>query len=244
MTNTRSNFNMDMLSQKNRVEARLKKRHAAEKRFRLYGVAAIFLALCFLFVLFGSIITKGYSAFWQTEMRLTVTLPTSEFGDKSIEAIKAASHASILKSSLREMFPDVKSRNDKRKLYKIVSEGAKFELRDIILENPALIGQTVDLWFAASDDIDMMNKGYIDRTLPEADRRIDDFTIALVDTMSADGRIDSVFNTRFFSNADSREPEQAGIRGAAIGSFWTLLVTLLLSFPIGVAAAIYLEEFA
>ncbi|WP_420548828.1 phosphate ABC transporter permease PstA [Curvivirga sp.] len=227
-----------------RVAATLAKRHAAEKRFRMYGIGAIGLALTFLVILFGSIITQGYSAFWQTEIRLDVHIDEGEFASREYADIRKASFNKMLRNSLREVFPDVKSRKDKKELYKVISSGAKYELQSMVVENPDLIGTTVSFWMAASDDVDMLNKGYIDRNLPESDRRLSDFSIGLVDTLIEKGDLKSAFNTRFFSNADSREPEQAGIWGAAIGSFWTLMVTLLLSFPIGVAAAIYLEEFA
>jgi phosphate transport system permease protein len=87
-------------------------------------------------------------------------------------------------------------------------------------------------------------KGRIDRNLPEDERRLKDKQIAWIDRLKEDGRITKKFNTTFFTAGDSREPELAGIKGAALGSFFTLIVTLLLSFPIGVAAAVYLEEFA
>ena len=90
----------------------------------------------------------------------------------------------------------------------------------------------------------MLIKGHIDRDAPEAERRVKDDQIAWITRLERAGRIEKRFNTTFFTVGDSREPELAGIRGAAAGSFFTLLVTLALSFPIGVAAAVYLEEFA
>ncbi|MFY0691468.1 MAG: phosphate ABC transporter permease PstA [Paracoccaceae bacterium] len=80
--------------------------------------------------------------------------------------------------------------------------------------------------------------------LPESSRKITDAQIVWIETLQARGQVDQVFNTRFFTSGDSREPELAGIWGAAVGSFWTMLVTFVLAFPVGVFAAIYLEEFA
>ena len=90
----------------------------------------------------------------------------------------------------------------------------------------------------------MLVKGHIDRALPERERRVDDRALAWIDALAARGRVERRFNTTFFTAGDSREPEQAGILGALMGSLLALAVTLLLSFPIGVAAAVYLEEFA
>ena len=142
------------------------------------------------------------------------------------------------------MFPEVTGRRDKRALYSLVSSGADYQLRHLVMNDPTLIGTTVSLWAPADDDIDTFMKGHIDRDAPESDRRLKDKQIAWIDQLVAEQRIEKRFNTTFFTAGDSRDPELAGIWGAAVGSFFTLLVTLALSFPIAVAAAVYLEEFA
>ena len=230
-----------------KVEVNLKRRYAAERRFRLYGLMSILLALCFLGFLFVSIVSNGYTAFQQTFVRLAVNLDEQVIdpeGKRDPATLRRADYAGLVKKTLREYFPDVKKRRDKRKLYSIVSGGAAFQIQKMVLKDPALLGTTIDIWVPADDDIDMLVKGHIDRSLPEDERRLKDREIAWVDQLAEDGRIEKRFNTTFFTAGDSREPELAGIWGAAVGSFYTLLVTLLLSFPIGVAAAVYLEEFA
>jgi phosphate transport system permease protein len=142
------------------------------------------------------------------------------------------------------MFPEVTTRRDKRMLYGMVSNGAAFQVRKLVLDSPEMIGQTLPIWVAADDDIDMLMKGHFDLDVPETDRRIKDIQLAWVDRLQKEHRIEKRFNRTFFTAGDSREPEQAGILGAVMGSFYTLLVTLLLSFPIGIASAVYLEEFA
>ena len=114
----------------------------------------------------------------------------------------------------------------------------------MVQADPDLIGTRKTIALIADDDIDMLVKGHVDRHAPPQDRRVSDKVIGWVDTLEERDLVRKKFNTRFFTNGDSREPELAGIGGAVAGSFYTLLVTLLLSFPIGVAAAIYLEEFA
>ena len=145
---------------------------------------------------------------------------------------------------MRAAFPDVKGRRDKRKLYRVVSSGAAFQLREMAMADPTLIGTTQTVWVPADDDIDMLMKGYIDRELPESDRRVSNQVLGWVDQLVEQGRIERRFNMIFFTAGDSREPELSGIRGALMGSLYMLLVTLVLSFPTGAGAAIYLEEFA
>jgi phosphate transport system permease protein len=145
---------------------------------------------------------------------------------------------------MRELFPEVTGRSEKRKIYNLVSSGASYILQDMVMQNPSLIGSTQKIWLPADDEVDMFNKGYISRNVPESDRRLNDRQISWIDALAKTGRLKKKFNTTFFTAGDSREPELAGIRGAATGSLFTLLVTLGLSFPIGVATAVYLEEFA
>lgn len=229
------------------VNEGLKKRRASEKRFRIYGIIAISLGLSFLLILFSSIVSKGYTAFQQTYIQLDLELDEAEFGDpekRDAESLAQVNYQRLIKAALRAEFPQVKKRRDKRKLYSIVSSGAGDLLREKVIASPDLIGKKISLWVPADDEVDMLVKGHVDRSLPESDRKIKDNVIAWVDALTVQGRVQKRFNSTFFTHGDSRNPEQAGILGAVSGSFFTLLVTLFLSFPIGVAAAIYLEEFA
>ncbi|MCP5137896.1 MAG: phosphate ABC transporter permease PstA [Gammaproteobacteria bacterium] len=232
----------------NRVRAGLARRYAAERRFRMYGVIAILLSLAFLLMLFVSIIGNGYTAFQQTYIKLDVNFdpamldPTGSGDMKIIN--RTGDFQGVIKQALRDAFPGVTKRGDKRNLYGLVSGGAGFELRDRLHADPGLMGRTVSIWVTADAEIDMVVKGHIDREVPEDDRRVKDQTIAWIDALVAEDRLEKRFNITFFTAGDSRNPEQAGIWGAAVGSVYTLIVTLVLSFPIGVAAAIYLEEFA
>jgi phosphate transport system permease protein len=235
------------MSSMDKVRAGLAKRYARERRFRRIGLGAVISGMIFISLLLISIVSNGYSAFWQTEIQLEIHIDHEDIDPtnlRSPEVLSAANYGGIIKKTLREMFPDVTARRDKLKLYSIVSSGATFQLRDMVMANPDLIDSTLRLWVPADDDIDMLQKGHIDRHVPESERRIDDQKLAWVDQLIEQNRIRSSFNTTFFTAGDSREPELAGIWGAAVGSMFTLAVTLLLSFPIGVAAAVYLEEFA
>jgi len=229
------------------VRASLKKRYARERRFRMLGQLAVFSGVAFVGILFLTIFLNGYTAFEQTFIKMDIHLDEQMLdpqGDRDPEELKRGDYAGLVKAALREEFPGVKGRRDKRKLYRLISSGASHELAAMVLDDPALIGTTQTVWLAADDDVDMLVKGHIDRKLPESDRRLDDQVVSWVEKLESKGRVEKRFNTTFFTAGDSREPEMAGIAGAAAGSFYTLLVTLLLSFPIGVAAAVYLEEFA
>lgn len=229
------------------VRAGLEKRYKKEARFRRMGLAAIIMGLIFLSMLFISIIGNGYTAFWQSFVQLEIHLDASVIDPERTrdpEIISAADFGGIVKKSLRDMYPEVSGRRDKRTLYRLVSSGASYYLQDYVVANPHQIGSTIQLWVPADDDVDMLMKGHFDRDKPEAERRIKDNQIAWVDKLVDQGRVESRFNKTFFTAGDSREPELAGIWGAATGSFFTLVVTLLLAFPLGVATAVYLEEFA
>ncbi|MBU1193568.1 MAG: phosphate ABC transporter permease PstA [Proteobacteria bacterium] len=225
----------------NIVRKGMGRRYRAEKRFKRIGLVAIIFSLSCLATLFISIIGNGHTAFLQTVVKMDIYLDPAEFDP---ESLNRADYQGTIKKALRTMFPQVTSRGDKKKLYAMISTGATFQLMDVIKQTPDLIGTTISLWVPADDDVDMFMKGYIRRDVEETDRRLNDLQISWIDALAHDGRIKKRFNTTFFTSGDSREPELAGIWGATCGSFYTLLITLLLSFPVGVAAAVYLEEFA
>jgi len=228
------------------VNRNLAKRYAKEKRFRLFGLASILAgltALCFLLV---TIVSNGWGAFTQSYIQLTLDLDpeTLSITDPSDnDQWSYANYTAVIKQSLRERFPDITSRKDKKRLYRIISPGAGYQV-NLLMEDRSLLGQTVTIWLPADDDVDSVIKGHIDRNRPENERRVSDKTLALIDELVNNGDLKRKFNNVFFTAGDSSEPEQAGIKGAMLGSFFTLIVALLLSFPIGIAAAIYLEEFA
>ena len=229
------------------IKAGLKKRYAREKHFKFFGLLSIIISFGFLLILLFTICSKGLPAFQQTYLKLDIelneaVLGVNKFSDQ--DALFSASYNKVIINSLKQNFPGITERKQKRALKNLISKSAQYELRDSVLENPELLGTQQSFWFLAKDDIDVFMKGNIDRTLPESDRRIKDYQLVWIDQLMAEGRLGKRFNTVLFSASDSREPEQAGLKGAIMGSFYTMLVTLLLSFPIGVAAAAYLEEFA
>ncbi len=226
------------------VKQGLRKRYAREKRFQWYGKLAVMSGFVFLVILLLDITVKALPAFNVTEILLEVPMdyetfelsPDIELTDETLASIN---YAGLIKKALRNEFPEVKKRKQKKLLYKLVSGGAEFQLRDMVRSNPELIGgPALSIWVKADDDIDTYFK------LETVTSRVKKEQVAFIEQLKVKDRINTHFNFDFFTVGDSREPEQAGIKGALVGSFWTLLVTLLVSLPVGIAAAIYLEEFA
>lgn len=233
------------------MQASLRRRHRSERLFRWMGLAAIAAAIAVLVVLLGSILMNGASAFRRVELKLDVLFDEAVIGDLENrsgsdrdDAIRRADFGALVRNALRAQFPDVKDRREVRRLQALASSGARSQLRDLLLADPKLVGQTVSLWVPADDEVDLIVKGIAPRNVPESERRLSDSQIDWIDAMTRDDRVRSGFNWTFLTAGDSREPEMAGIYGAMAGSFLTLLVTLALAFPLGVAAAVYLEEFA
>lgn len=231
------------------VSPHLAKRYARERRFRYLGLGSVATAGLILLILLGSIVSKGYSAFWQYNVDLTIEFSAEELnpdgGPVEMETLRRANYLALVRDGLKREFPDAaEDRRERRKLYGLVSPNADIALRSMVLDDPSLIGTTQTVTIKLSDDMDTFAKGFIDRDLPESDRRVTDREIVWYDHFDSQGRIHAAFNVDFFTQGDSREPEEAGIYGALIGSILTLTVTLLVSFPIGVMAAVYLEEFA
>ena len=235
------------LSVKEAVARGIARRYRNERIFRGLGLAALWIGLGFLAFFFYTLIGNGYTAFEQTRIRLDVKLDPAIIdpeASRAAETLRSGDYQRLAREALGALFPDVTSRADLRALYALLSPGAGLELQRLVVNQPNVIGETRTLWLLADDDIDVLVKGHAPRNAPEADRRVDDRQLGWLTALEAQGRVDLQFNRYFFTRGDSRDPELAGIWGATVGSFFMLLVTLALSFPLGVATAIYLEEFA
>ena len=229
------------------VSASLKRRYAREKRFRLYGMLATLFAVVVLGILLFTIIRTGLPAFTQTMIKLSVTLYPQEIdpkGDRDPQTLSGADYQRLVRDALDDYFPEVTSRNDRRELFAMISPGATYVIRSMVMADPSLIGKRIEIEVPLKDDLDQFAKGKIDAEADQANRRVSDKQIGWFQRLVDRGLVVSRFNTTLFTAGDSRSPELAGIWGAAVGSFWTMLLTLLMSFPLAVGAAVYLEEFA
>lgn len=233
------------------VRARLKRRYRAERGFQLAGLAAIVVAMASLTVLLVTVLSGGIPAFQTTEIDLEIHFSAERLGlrddmdaEERARAVGRADYAGIVRDALRARFPEVTSRREVRALTSLVSAGARSDLRALVSGDPSLVGRTVTVRLPADDEVDLLLDGAIRRDVPESQRRLSDAQLGWIDALAAEGRFHQVVSLRFLSSGDSREPELAGIWGAVVGSFLTLVVTLAISFPLGVSAAVYLEEFA
>jgi len=229
------------------ADLRVAKRKRVEKRFRAYGLVSIGLALLILALLFGSIAIGGSGAFFRSVVTLDLQVDAELVdprGTGTIDSLREGDYSALVKRRLRELFPEVEGRRNKRDLYRLVSIGASYALRDRVLADPTLVGRSLQIPLPLSDDAALYVRGHISKATPEGDRKLSNQQIAWLDALSSRGRIDTRFDWNFLLSGDSREPELAGIGGALVGSLLTLIVTLVMCFPLGVASAVYLEEFA
>lgn len=238
----------DSIHASERALKRLKKRHAKERRFKIMGLSAIAIAVLSLIWLLYSVVGSGYKAFYQHDMTIELELTESVLdptGERDPDTLRKSNYRKIVQTALYKRFPNVTDRKEKRDLFDVVStSGAPNDIRQMVYNDPSLVGQTLTLRVPTSDDVDQLLKGNIERAVSEDRRKISDNQLRWIDELVETGEIKARFNTRFFGSPDSRDAELAGIAGAFIGSLMTLLVTACLAIPIGIGAAIWLDEFA
>lgn len=227
-----------------RVRRSLARRYRAERRFRLCGLLSVVLGLLAVAVLFGSIIVNSQGAFTEHRIRLEIRFDASLLGISNAREprqLRRADYQAVIHQALNARFPAVTDADQRRRLYALISIGASYKLHDLLAEHPSWLGETRSLWLLANGDADLFLKSDPEQ---RGHSRLSAEQRQWLTELARAGDTQRHLNLSFFSNGNSREPELAGIRGALLGSFFTMLVTLLLSFPIGVSAALYLEEFA
>ncbi|MWD27385.1 phosphate ABC transporter permease PstA [Aquicoccus sp. SCR17] len=236
-------------------DARTKRRNAAERRFRMYGVIALGIGLVFLVALLFAIVRNGTPAFTQTFIHLPVELSEAKLdknGNRDIEQIKKVStfgYKPLIEDAVARALEEngiASPFEDAGDLTDLISSAAAAQIRDLVIANPDMIGETVEFRVLAASRVDGYFKGRVTRESLARDKNLDAEHLDVADALKDAGVIEREFNWDFILGADASEsrPEQAGIGVAMLGSFFMMLVVLLLSLPIGVAASIYLEEFA
>ncbi|QJD71795.1 phosphate ABC transporter permease PstA [Marinobacterium sp. LSUCC0821] len=229
------------------VEASLVQRRKKEKRFRLLGLSAVAISLAFLVILFSGILSKGLPGMFQYYVELEVNLDRTRLdpqGDLSDVSMFAGEADQVILEAALKSIGEEGGRKTKKALRKMLSSGSSLRLIEYVQQHPEQFGTNQSLKFALDDDIDSLLRGFIKRETPEADRRINDFTISIVDKWSDSGLISYELSDYLFFGSASRDAEMAGIKGALIGSLLTLVICVSIAFPLGVAAAVYLEEIA
>jgi phosphate transport system permease protein len=224
-----------------------KKRLASEIRFQWYGRAALGLAVLMLLLLVGSLLTRGASGFAQSQIRLNVNfdekLIALETGEE-LDGLPPSRYMPLVRDSLKKRFPEVTEKSDLRKLYALVGSNSWLELKKILESDHNLLGKSQDFWLPLASNEDLFIKGKISAQTPEDERKIKDIQIKWLNDFAQSGDLRKSFNVSFFTRGDSRSPESAGFLAAMTGSALTLIICLAVAFPLGVATAVYLEEFA
>jgi|TARA_R110000850_G_scaffold7464_6_gene27159 phosphate transport system permease protein len=237
-----------------RQDARTVKRNRAETRFKAYGIAAIAVGLLMLVILLTTIIGRGTGAFQQTFLTLDVQLLEAKLdkkGNRDLEDIKKVStfgYAPLMAAALEKKVADtgIETALKPKDMAAILSKDAAAQLRDFVLDNTDLIGTSVEFRFLTNSRVDGYLKGRVTRESIANDKSINVEQLDLVDALIADGSLEKRFNLAFITGADASDarPEAAGMGVSMMGSLFMMLVVLALALPIGVAASIYLEEFA
>ena len=227
---------------------RLKLRKNAEMRLKVYGILSISLALIMLATLMISIGLSGYSALQQAYVKLEINVDSKkvldEKGGFSNQKALLVNWDGSVSNSFITNFPEITKRSEKRSLRALMSSNAGYELRQYFQKNPDDLDENITIWLSASDDFDQYMKGRFNTSVDEKDRRLSNQQLKWIDFLAMEKISKLKFNTSFFVNADSREPESAGILGAVVGSTLTLTITILFALPLAVMASVYLEYFA
>ena len=236
------------------LDARTRTRNAAETRFKAYGIFAIAFGLLMLAILVFNIVTRGAGAYQQTFIALEVELLAGKLdkkGNRNLDDIKKVStfgYTLLLSNALEAKVAELGIETDlkAKKMVGILSKSAAAKVRDYVLNNPNKIGETVGFEFLASSRVDGYLKGRVSRDSIGNDKNISPAQLDLVDALKAEDSLAKHFNMSFITGSDASDarPEAAGMGTSMIGSFFMMLVVLVLALPIGVAASIYLEEFA
>jgi phosphate transport system permease protein len=228
----------------------IKKRYAAEARFKAYGLAAIVFGLFFLAIMLISIIGKGYTAFGQTNITLPVTFdakildPQGKAASDPLVLIKANYDKLAVNALAVKLGVEPTNRLLMGKMKGFISDSARIQLRDMVVADPTIIGKTVDVSMLATANIDSAYKGQVDLSVPEARRKVSDQQVEWIKVLASDGTLAEKFNSGLFTFGASSRPETAGIGVAIVGSLMMMGIVLVLALLVGVAASIYLEEFA
>ncbi|MEI2384200.1 phosphate ABC transporter permease PstA [Breoghania sp. JC706] len=228
----------------------IKRRYAAERRFKAYGLGAVLVGLVCLGMLLVSVVSKGYTAFLQTSIQLDITFdkkvidPQGQAATNDRVLLMANYPVLATRALAKVLGVDESDRKLRRDLSGMISNGVRTQLRDMVLADPSIIGKTRSVWVLAAADVDSAYKGQIDLSVDQARRKVDDQQVAWMNKLAGEGILKGRFNTGIFVNGASSRPETAGMGVAMIGSMYMMAIVLVLALPIGVAASIYLEEFA
>lgn len=249
---TNKSANPFIISKSNPDHGRLIKRQSSESIFKRLGLSSIIVSMVFLAFLLYTIFSAGWQSFLTTKILLNINLEQSYTASKTEDSSKPfpknVNYRKLIKQSLKSEFPELSGRKNISHLYSIVSRksylATKHQLEKDLAANKEIDLNNYKVWVSASSNIDMLMKGNIKKENITKNSKVSLLQVDLVEHLKEEGKIKKVFNIDFLTNGDSREPEVAGLYGSVIGSLFVILVCMLTALPLGVASAIYLEEFA
>jgi len=230
-----------------RVKKSLVVRHSKEKNFKIYGQTAIGLAVFFLCFLFYMILSNGIPGFYQHYVTFEVELDRDRIdprNDLTETSFFEGETKKIVFEGLYSALGNIEGRQERKTARSLISSASDSRLINYLIKNPSEFGNKINFKFALDDDIDTLLRGYIDRKISEDNRRVSNLSLDFVDLLEDEQRITYEISDYLFFGSASRSAEIAGIKGAFVGSILTLLVCILISFPLGIATAVYLEEIA
>lgn len=246
-----------------RIQNSLAKRHRKEKTFKWFGLSAVIMGLFFVVLLFGSILAKGIPAFWQSSMTLPIYFdpaiinvskqPVREpnetpahFQERYVAwqtEIGMVDWDALIVNAIVKKDPALAAQKDE--LNSLYTSSEAYRIRDLFMANPALLSKSEEIKVLADANVDVWLKGNIDRSLADEQQQLSPEVRKIADQMKAQGIMENSFNTNIFTSPDSRSsPATSGLAGAFMGSLFMMLIVIFISIPIGVASAVYLEEFA
>lgn len=248
---------------KQKIQSSLAKRHRKENTFRVLGFSAVITGLFFVVLLFGSILVKGLPAFWQSSMSMPIYFDPAVI-QVSKQPVRASNETpaqfqeryvawqteigmvdwdAVIVNSMIAQNPKLASKRDD--LSSLYTSSEAYRIRDVFMADPSLLGKKEEMKILADANVDVWLKGNIDRTLADDQQQLSPEVRQLADDLKANGMIENAFNTNIFTSPDSRSsPATSGLAGAFMGSLFMMMIVIFISIPIGVASAIYLEEFA
>jgi phosphate transport system permease protein len=220
-------------SKTDKANKNLRKRYRKEKSFKVIGFVAIFISISFLSLLIVNIASKAGGAFFNTEVSLNINLEEGLFK----KGVEEANYRRLFNASLKENYAKrLENRRERNKVVQFFTKNASSQIKNYVINNPDSIGQRVDIWVGVSSKIDQYYKGNSES--------ISGYYLDFIEENFPENKIKTSFSLNYFNSGDSTNPEMAGIGVALIGTLLTVMIFLLVSFPLAVLLALYLEEFA
>ncbi len=237
-------------------DAHAKSRARAEARFKAYGLTAIGIGLLALIVLLISILTAGLPAFRQTVITIPVTLSQERIDEAEASLLKTSAYREMLREGLiakvgdraEEIGWEGSPKELADRVTPLISAEAPATLRRFVLSNPDAVedAETVEFNVLTNGRIDGFFKGRVTMESAARDSQVSPEQLQLAQQLADVGIVETKFNWGFITMPDASEnrPKAAGMGVAILGSLYMMIIVLVLALPIGVAASIYLEEFA